>query len=202
MPILGRISVFSIRKSSKPMVHIAAGTQALNRQQWEESLEHFEQALLLNLADAQTLGGKMVAAVGTQDTELSWRAIRDVVAGGVEDELARRLRARVLIDRGCFQEALDDLERLNEETPKDLDLIRDRGLVIYKLGRLQEALRDSETALKLNPKDILAMNNHGAALLDLGRPAEAVEYLEAAIELAPEFERPRELLAKAQACKA
>lgn len=200
LPRLGRFPRLSGRRTSPRMTHISAGTQALNQEDWPRAVAEFEQALTIVPDDIQALRGRMVAAVAGGDVEQGWRAIQDVTTRGFEDAVTRRLRSGILILKRDYENALVDLNDLLQDLPEDPDLLRDRGLVYLKLGRVEDSLRDSQAALQRNAADFVAMNNLGAALLEAGRVDDAVDRLQAAIELAPPgFERPRELLAMAQA---
>lgn len=79
------------------------------------------------------------ASVPFSDTMLAAGTKRQVVT-----RVLRNLKAIYLKDQD-LDRAMRTIELMTTVTPWDLDQIRDRGLVHYRLGQVEEAVRDLET---------------------------------------------------------
>ncbi|MGE0711465.1 MAG: peptidylprolyl isomerase [Planctomycetota bacterium] len=70
-----------------------------------------------------------------------------------EDPLLRRMRANLLVDKGHFDMAEGDLERVLAARPQDAVALTLRGRCREARGATEHALEDYQAALKLTPSD-------------------------------------------------
>ncbi len=82
-----------------------------------------------------------------------------------------------------FPEALAALDRALSLSPRDPELLCNRGAVLLDLERPGEALPSLNTALVLAPRHVLALNNRALALKLLGWTEEALSACELALSV-------------------
>jgi tetratricopeptide (TPR) repeat protein len=86
--------------------------------------------------------------------------------------------ANKLMQQGKFDEAIAELEKLQQETPPPAGLAHELGIAYYRKGDYFNALKSFEAAQKENPKDQEAIQMTGLSLYLAGKPGEAIPYLE------------------------
>ncbi len=94
--------------------------------------------------------------------------------------------ARVLLDLGRDQEALERVGRALALDSVSVDAIRVQARAQAKLGRVDEAVASYRRALMLDDQDAWTLNNLGMLYLDLGDPDAALGPLARAVQLRPE----------------
>ena len=85
--------------------------------------------------------------------------------------------ARALIDAGKLDEAIDQLKKLQSESPEPQGLEHELGLAFYRKGNFSEAQRAFAKAMDEDPQNREAIQLRGLSLYQLGRPADAIPYL-------------------------
>jgi predicted O-linked N-acetylglucosamine transferase (SPINDLY family) len=81
--------------------------------------------------------------------------------------------------------ALELLDRVLQENPRDPGALNNRGVALLALRRPEEALASFDHALAANPEFIEALTNRGEALGELRRYADALDSLDRAARLDP-----------------
>lgn len=87
---------------------------------------------------------------------------------------------RLMIDRGHYAEALQQLDGFASRTPVPAGVNRLRGLALYSENKFAQADAAFAAALEEDPHDIDAAQLRGLTLFRLGRPTEAISLLESA----------------------
>lgn len=97
------------------------------------------------------------------------------------------IRARVLMEKDQYPEALKALELATQKSPHDTLILTDQGFVLNKLGRYEEALAVFNEVLRLDPTDALAHRHKGTSLRHLKRFEEALKSYQSALQNNPEY---------------
>jgi len=102
-------------------------------------------------------------------------------------DAAEQLKAAtVLIGKGRFDEALQQLDKMAAETPEPAGVERLRGTVLYHQEKFGAADIAFAKALQQDPGDHTAIQMRGMILFRTGRPGDAIPYLEKANTWLPE----------------
>ena len=152
-----------------PFVHNAMGLVLVDRGQYRQALEHYDQAIALRHQQHQ----------------------RDYWEPHNNMGLA-------LIKLGRFDEAIAAFERAREIYPASAMVWDNLGTAHTYARQYEQAIECHRDALKRNPEYVSAMNNLGAALFAWGRNDEAIEWLNRAIEQFPRHTQAYVNLAQAQ----
>ena len=94
--------------------------------------------------------------------------------------------ARVLLDLGRPQEALERTEHALRLDSTSVDAIRVQARAQAKLGHVDDAVASYRRALLLDEQYVWTLNNLGVLYLDLGDPDAALGPLARAVQLRPE----------------
>jgi predicted Zn-dependent protease len=123
---------------------------------------------IVTLAMAMTLLGPVSAfPVDTNETPASSAA----AAGDLD-------AARALVDAQKYDEALPALQKLDQESPNNPDILNLIGFSLRKTGKTSEALDYYNRALALNPQHRGANEYLGELYLETKQPEKAKERLE------------------------
>lgn len=94
-------------------------------------------------------------------------------------------RARLLVGRGHYDEALDLMEKLPAEYESDAECCFEKGKCFEAVQDLDAALKQYEAVLKLDPESPDAINNKGSVLAKMGRYKDAAQQFSLLIEKFP-----------------
>ncbi len=94
-------------------------------------------------------------------------------------------RARLFLDRGKPDDAIEMLDRVIKAWPESADAFFDRGTAHQQVGELETALEDFNRALQLDPEGSRVLNDRGVLLARLGRLDEAVSDFRRLLQLEP-----------------
>ncbi len=86
-----------------------------------------------------------------------------------------------------FSEALKYLEEALSITPKNRNVLMNKGFVLIKIKNYNEAIKCFDKVLKVNSEDKFALNNKGLCLKKLYRDKGAMIYFKKAAEIDPSF---------------
>jgi tetratricopeptide (TPR) repeat protein len=86
--------------------------------------------------------------------------------------------ANRLLQLGKFDDAIAQLEGMQNQTPPPSGLDRELGIAFYKKGDYLNAVLNLQKALNQNPNDSEVTQLTGLSLYLGGKPAEAIPYLE------------------------
>ena len=90
---------------------------------------------------------------------------------------ARISLSKLLFNQGKLEEALDIIEKSEEESVSVFNL---KGVILNKMERYDEAIRAFDRAIQISPKDIVTRMNLGIALVNSGnyeRARKVFEYI-------------------------
>ena len=90
--------------------------------------------------------------------------------------------------------ALESLSRARQLSPKNPEILLNRGNVLRQLNRAPEALESYDRALDVDPHSTHALSGRAQTLLHLGRFGESAECLKALLRIEPDFELAAGLL--------
>ena len=93
--------------------------------------------------------------------------------------------ARLLLEKGEANEALDHYRRAIEIRPNDADTHNNYGSALRELGQIDNAKREYEIALTLQPNYVEARLNLATLFLQGGKTSEAIAQLEEAKRIQP-----------------
>jgi tetratricopeptide (TPR) repeat protein len=115
--------------------------------QHAEALNSFDSSLQTRLAQRAMEDGQL------QQAEAAWKR---AMQANPADPAPRRGLLRFLIDQNRFDEAFSLTEASLKYTPKDANLLVDRGLLALRNGHADQALANWEAALAADPGQKLA----------------------------------------------
>ncbi len=92
-------------------------------------------------------------------------------------------RARVAIEQGNYQHAIDLLNKAIRMNPREHRYYNDRGVAYKQAGRMDLALADYTKALRIKPDYASSLNNRGVLYLEKGQYKEATADFTAALSL-------------------
>ncbi|HVN21969.1 MAG TPA: tetratricopeptide repeat protein [Dongiaceae bacterium] len=121
-----------------------------------DDLSSLKRAARLNAFDSQLqarLGRRELEGGNAREAEAAWRR---AIAENPADPGARQALLKFLLDEKRFDEAYALTEASLKYSPKDANLLVNRGLLALQLGKADEAVADWEQALKIDPHDALA----------------------------------------------
>ncbi len=93
-----------------------------------------------------------------------------------------------LHDRGEFDEAVPEYERILNHHPHHLGLLFNYGSALLHLRRFEDALQCYEKVLSVQPRHVKALTNKGVALHHLGRTTEELDAYQFALRYADDDE--------------
>jgi tetratricopeptide (TPR) repeat protein len=126
--------------------YLALRTDDLHDLERAAALDSFDSSLQMRLARRATEDGQ------PQQAEAAWRR---AVQANPADPGARQGLLRFLIDQNRFDEALDLTDATLKYTPKDPNLLVDRGLLALQKGHADTALASWDAALAADPDQLL-----------------------------------------------
>lgn len=127
--------------------YLALHTDDLQDLQRAAALNSFDSSLQMRLAQRAMEDGQ------PQQAEAAWRR---AVQANPADPAARQGLLRLLIDQNRVDEAFDLTEASLKYTPKDANLLVDRGLLALQRGHDDQAVASWDEALAVDPDQTLA----------------------------------------------
>ena len=122
---------------------------------------------------------------GAGEHEQALGQLTALLANDPENLVARRARAQALITLDRFDDAADDLQRVERGASGASDTPYLRAVIAYQSGAWQEAIEHVEAFLVTAPRHSNALAMAGLARLQLGQPQTAAEYLGRAVAAQP-----------------
>jgi predicted TPR repeat methyltransferase len=148
-------------------------------------------------ADADTLCRRATELVDAGRLEVARPLLAAAKALGQSSPELSLISARISLDRGAWDEALEELDSAVAAAPAHAGLRKFRADARKTMGDVEGAARDAAEAVIIEPGDPLAKAILGGALLDLGRTDEAVACLTEAVGEEPAEIDYRQALATA-----
>jgi tetratricopeptide (TPR) repeat protein len=127
--------------------YLALNTDDLHDLQRAEALNSFDSSLQMRLAHRAMEEGQLPQA------EAAWRR---AMQANPADPAPRQGLLQLLIDQDRFDEAFGLTEASLKYTPKDANLLVDRGLLALRQGHADQALANWDQAVAVDPRQKLA----------------------------------------------
>ena len=127
--------------------YLALNADDLHDLQRAEALNSFDSTLQMRLAHRAMEEGQV------QQAEAAWRR---AMQANPADPAPRQGLLQLLIDQDRFDEAFSLTEASLKYTPKDANLLVDRGLLALRQGHPDQALANWDQALAVDPRQRLA----------------------------------------------
>jgi tetratricopeptide (TPR) repeat protein len=155
--------------------YLALHADNLKDLQRAAALDSFDSSLQTRLARQELEQGQ------SQPAEAAWRKAMQV---NPDDPAARQGLLRFLIEQNRLDEALALTEASLRYTPKDVNLLMDRGLLAERRGRPELAVESWKQALAIDPSHASAHLYLANELDREGKPQDAATHYKAYLEIA------------------
>jgi Flp pilus assembly protein TadD len=117
-----------------------------------------------------------------RNLETLWR---DTLAKNPDCWLAHNNLGVALVDKGRFDEAIENYYKAIQIDPNSADTLNNLGFALAAKGRFDEAIENYRKAIQIKPNSAITLDNLGMALVDKGRFDEAIENFHKAIQIDP-----------------
>jgi len=155
------------------------------QEDFEKAIAEFNEVLklqpgvprtLLHRSEALFYSGKLEEALSDVDAVLEKQPL---VA-------AHRLRAEILAKLDRLQEAIDEMERVSEAMPQQIEVLMQLALYYLVDEQPQKAIEAYSKVIKADETSVLAWRSRGDTYLNIGQHPEAIADLQHALDLDPE----------------
>jgi protein O-GlcNAc transferase len=110
-----------------------------------------------------------------------------ILAGDRKNVVALHLLAVLEAQQKNTKEALKLFDRALKVSPRNADILADKGRLLNEAGKHDEALLCYRAAIAINPKHVPALLNLGCTLLALERSKEALLSFDQLLAVAPDY---------------
>lgn len=160
----------------------ALGKHLAIQQRWEEAGQSFEKAIELSSHDTELLE---LLATSKSKKGLDGEAItllQSALKQNPNSPNAHYSLSKLLLQRSQHHESLEHIEYALRMQPKNLDMLSQRGVVLYRLHRYFEAIEVFDDLLEQQPEHYSHWNNAANLRRDLGLFDEADNYYRQSID--------------------
>jgi tetratricopeptide (TPR) repeat protein len=177
-------------------LHADAGVVELKLGRFNEALEHFERAALMDPRSGriQTFLAKAYHQAGLLGQ--AQRAFERAVALSPEDRRTQEELAETLLEMDKPDLAERLIAKLLPQRPKDPFLLNKMGIALRKQKKYQEALHLYKEAIQLLDQDENLYFNLGRCYFELGYMGQAAAAVNQALNINPKMEHARRFLAR------
>ena len=102
-----------------------------------------------------------------------------------ENRSENKRELKMLMDEGRLEEALELSALLSDFYPEDLEVLNERGVLLYHTGRVDEAIDIYDKVLRIDPNHIEGMINYATLLAGRGDIDQSLDILDRAISKDP-----------------
>lgn len=95
-------------------------------------------------------------------------------------------RAKYFRYIGNYEKAVEYYDRILDNTHSDVDILYDKGDMLYMMEKYEEAIKAFDKALDLDPGNVEMLDYKANVFLRLGKYDEAIEIFDKLIEISPE----------------
>ncbi|MEO0333772.1 MAG: tetratricopeptide repeat protein, partial [Bacteroidota bacterium] len=163
--------------------HVKQGYQALQKEDYQQALKHFQQALARESTHPESLYGSARAYFKLQNYEASIQAFDRLINLLPNNATYLSERGVALHWTGNNQLALVDFDRAVELEPNNPYRYSSRAYIKDRLKDYQGAIDDYSKAIELDPEDAIAYNNRGLIEEKLGYMEKAKKSYQSADQL-------------------
>lgn len=161
------------------------GAIFLERKDYQEALEAYKQAILIDHNDALAYSGRSGALYGLERFKEALDASNQAISLNSNLAEAWNNKGAALYHLERYKDALIAYEQAIHLDPNDSIFWHNKGVAFRGLNRNKDALAAFEQAIHLDPNNVLAWNGKGKALRDLNRNKDALAAFEQALLLDP-----------------
>ncbi len=167
--------------SEKFNMGIAAGRQ----RKFEDAIKHYDSALAIDPAHAESLFNKGVVLQMLGRIEQALECYDLVTQINPNDSEVWGNRGIALRTLGRVEEAIDSYNMGLQVNPGDSSIWSNKGIALRSAGRIKEAIEAYDKAIEINPRDAGVWSNKGVVLGSMGLLKEAIECYDKAMQIDP-----------------
>jgi tetratricopeptide (TPR) repeat protein len=168
------------------------GSYLVDQQQFQEAIEHFEEATATNPDYAEAWNNLGGALVRLGRYEESLEPYQNAIALDAElSPYTRHNMGNALLTIGRTDEAMEQFHASLALKPDYNEAHNSLGAALTQIGQLDEAIEHLQEAIRITPSYYQAHNNLGSALQKKGDLEAARQAYEKSAELRPDFVEAR-----------
>jgi tetratricopeptide (TPR) repeat protein len=183
--------------SNNFIAHYNLGNILLRRQQTDEAIAHYKEALVIHPGYVDAHYNLGIAFSDKDRYSEAIEAYRSVLRLEKEHKKVFFRLADALAKSEQLDEALNYYSRALEQRPDDVEVLNNFALALVKKGKIDKAIELYDKSLEIRPDSVEVLNNLGNALVKQERFTEAVTCLEKALSLKGDFAETHYNLANA-----
>jgi tetratricopeptide (TPR) repeat protein len=153
---------------------------------FNEAKEEFEKALKVDTFKAPILSRDGHIIISKSSLKRAIKVIEDLTGKRIEKKTAIHIfKGKVHSDKGQFDRAIEDYNKVLEINPRDAVAYVNRGVAYYDKGQYDQAISDYNKAIEINPRDVYAYGNRGNVYYNKGQYDKAIADYNKVIEINP-----------------
>ena len=160
---------------------ISRGNELLNKRQYDQAIEQFDQALQLEPRSAWALADRGMARVWKNDATGARKDFDAAEAIEPKNWVAWQGRGVLALRESNLDEAVTHFTAALKERPNDTFALNWRAEAYRRRGETDNALADSAAVIRIYPQNLATYAFRAAVLRQAGRPAEAAQEAEAMV---------------------
>ena len=182
----GAIKIFKGIKNPDAEVSFYHGTALMLLKRFEEALEQFDKATMINPQDANAWGNKgaTLGELGKHEEAITCYDKAIQIDPRYAD--AFNNRGTAYANKGEYNRAILNYNKALEINPRDAKAYYNRGTAYADKGEYDRAIRDFNEALEINPMDAEAYYNRGNTYEKKGEYDRAIRDFNEAKEIDPD----------------
>lgn len=162
------------------LIHSATGNH-------HQAIENYNDILVINPADVETLINKGSSLIDLQSYELAMSTLQSAINIRSDIPEAWSNLGIALNGLNLFQDSLNAYDKAISIRPSFYEAWSNKSRPLCKLRRYAEASEACDRALLLHPKYVEGLSNKGNALYELERFDEAIVFFDEALRLRPAY---------------
>lgn len=164
---------------------ITRGNELLDKGQFDEAIEQFDTALLLEPRSAWALADRGMARMWKSEATLARQDFDAAAAIDPRNPVVSRGRGMLALDAGHPEEAVADFTESLDEQPNHVFTLDWRAEAYRRSGDLERALSESSAVTRLHPQLFGPYSFRSSVLRQQGRLTESVQEAEALVAANP-----------------
>ena len=156
--------------------------------QLSKAKEVYDNVLLKNKPNAETLHQYAVLSSSLCDTETAERILKKVIKMNPNIAKAHKDLGIIFLNKRLFKYAEDEFKTALKLAPNDFEIIFEYGNFLYSISKNTEAERYYQEALDLQPDNVLVLTFMALNKLILNQLDAAKDYIMQAVKINPHHE--------------